>query len=266
MNHNFDIEHARDYGLPEAVLIANFQFWIGRNKANRENEREGRTWTYNSIKAFTELFPYLTTSQIRRALEKLVDLGVLLAGTFNANGADRTKWYAFNDECKFLKPQMHLPKTANAFGKGRKTVTKTDVNPDVNPDKTGAARSGVGDEPPAEKDFDPLAALLAEGVDEQTASDWMQVRKEHKAPLTATSLQQTKLEAQKAGMSMQAAVTECCARSWRGFKASWVAQTPPAGATFPSRADKAKNFADRLTGKKPPNDPFDNIIDINPRA
>ena len=28
MNHFFDIEHAKRYGVVEAVLIANFQFWI----------------------------------------------------------------------------------------------------------------------------------------------------------------------------------------------------------------------------------------------
>lgn len=39
MHHMFDTEHARLYGLEEAVLINNLKFWIVRNRANGENFR-----------------------------------------------------------------------------------------------------------------------------------------------------------------------------------------------------------------------------------
>ena len=51
MNHQFDVKIATEYGLVEALLMQNFQFWILRNKANGEMEREGRTWTFNSVRA-----------------------------------------------------------------------------------------------------------------------------------------------------------------------------------------------------------------------
>lgn len=133
MNHSFDIEHASSYGVIEAILIGNFQFWIAKNKANGVNFRDERTWTYNSVEAFSQLFPYLTNKQIRYSLEKLTKLEVLVTGNYNERAVDRTKWYAFFDECKFLPGQLHLPKLANGTAKRGKSLD-TDVNKDVNAD------------------------------------------------------------------------------------------------------------------------------------
>lgn len=132
MNHSFDIDLATRYGVIEAVLIGNFQFWIVKNMANGVNYRDGRTWTYNTVEAFAQLFPYLTPKQIRYSLEKLTKMEILVTGNYNARAVDRTKWYAFFDECKFLPGQIHLPKLANGNAKRGKSLD-TDVNTDVNP-------------------------------------------------------------------------------------------------------------------------------------
>ena len=134
MNHSFDIDHASSYGVVEAILIGNFQFWIVKNRANGVNFRDGRTWTWNSIDAFTLMFPYLSGKQIRYSLEKLTKLEVLVTGNYNERAADRTKWYAFFDECKFLPGQFHLPKLANGTAKRGKSLSTTDVYEDVNAD------------------------------------------------------------------------------------------------------------------------------------
>lgn len=125
------------YGMAEAVLIANFQFWIAKNKANGENSRDGRTWTYNSVRALQELFPYLTPDKISGALNRLVDQGVLVAGVYNPRPADRTKWYAFHDELLFLPTLSHLGKskmdsgkTPNGLPENPKSLVKKDVNTD----------------------------------------------------------------------------------------------------------------------------------------
>ena len=141
MNHSFDVDHACLYGIPEAILIANFQFWIAKNKANGENLREGRTWTYNSVKAFTELFPYMSIKQVRRALDSLVAADVLVTANHNESACDRTLWYAFSDESIFLSGQSHLPKRANgSAGKG-KSLIGADVNADEKPDSSAARGS-----------------------------------------------------------------------------------------------------------------------------
>ena len=90
MEHHFDIEVAKEYGVVEAVFINHFQYWIVKNKANGLHQHDGRTWTYNSMKAFGELFPYLSTKSIRTVIQHLINQGVLLTGNFNETAYDRT--------------------------------------------------------------------------------------------------------------------------------------------------------------------------------
>lgn len=139
MNHSFDIDDAQAYGIPAAVLIENFRFWISKNRANDKHLMEGRIWSYNSVKAFQELFPYMGIKQIRAALDKLVDAGVLMKRDWNEGKADRTLWYAFRDEEAFIGPADHLPKKTigmpkrdKASAQKGKPTNKTDINTDIN--------------------------------------------------------------------------------------------------------------------------------------
>ena len=149
MEYKFDIKHAEKYGLQEAIILNNIIFWIRQNKANGDNFYDGFYWTYNSINAWSKLFPFMTLKKVRRALEWLVDQDVLKRGNYNRNRSDRTFWYALVDEamlqinvCK--KPvkkkqpicptgQMHLPSGANGSALKGKCIL-TDKNPDIKPD------------------------------------------------------------------------------------------------------------------------------------
>lgn len=95
--HSFDIEVAQKYGIACAILIKHFSYWIAKNIANETNFFDGRYWTYNSIKAFEQLFPYMTSKQIRSTLKKLEDENIIMSGNYNKSPYDRTKWYAFTD-------------------------------------------------------------------------------------------------------------------------------------------------------------------------
>lgn len=92
--HYFNVEVANRYGLPCAVLLQNIWHWVQKNKANDQNRFDGRYWTYNSVKAFAQLFPYLTDKQIRTTLKKLEDEGLIVTGNYNENKYDRTLWYS----------------------------------------------------------------------------------------------------------------------------------------------------------------------------
>jgi len=133
MNHSFSIHYAMSYGVAEAIMINNFQYWIGKNKANDMHQYDGRTWTYNSVTAFSAIFPYWTQSQIRRCLESLVEQGVLVKGEYNKNPHNRTSWYAFFDESTFLNQQMHLSKNTNGVVENHSSITN--INTDINTDK-----------------------------------------------------------------------------------------------------------------------------------
>ena len=92
---------------------------------------------------------------------------------------------------------------------------------------------------------EPSPKRQAPAVADVSASvfaDWLALRKAKRAPVTETALAGIRREAEKAGMTMQAALETCCQRGWTGFKAEWVAdqrqaQTPSPAASSIASAD-----------------------------
>ena len=145
--HMFNTQVAKRLGIVEAVLLHNIQFWIDKNRVNEKHFYKGRYWTYNSAKAFSELFEYLSDRQISRALKQLVDDGWLIKDNFNANPFDRTNWYALTDKyysefmgqngvtnsCEAIHKtkDADLPKMVNGKTKSGKSYIDTDIKPDI---------------------------------------------------------------------------------------------------------------------------------------
>ena len=102
MNHSFNVEVATKYGMLEAVLLENINFWVAKNKANEKNFYDGFYWTYNSITALSKLFPYASRATIFRALHNLEDAGLILAGNYNKDASDKTKWYTLTKKGELL--------------------------------------------------------------------------------------------------------------------------------------------------------------------
>lgn len=94
MEHSFDIDIAKEVGINAAIIYKHIQFWCAKNKANDKHFHEGYYWTYNSSKAYTELFPYMTERQINYALTKLIESGYIIKDKFNKAAYDQTNWYA----------------------------------------------------------------------------------------------------------------------------------------------------------------------------
>lgn len=67
-----------------------------------------------------------------------------------------------------------------------------------------------------------MKLLLAEGIDEQVANDYLVVRETKKAALTQTALDGIKREANKAKLTLENALRICIERNWQGFSASWL--------------------------------------------
>jgi DNA-binding PadR family transcriptional regulator len=103
MKHLFDTNIAKLCGIEEAIILENIYFWCKKNEAN-DKLTNGKPWTYNSVKAFNELFDYMSPSKISRALKNLEALGFIEIGEFNSNSYNHTKWYCITD------------KTRNVFG------------------------------------------------------------------------------------------------------------------------------------------------------
>lgn len=130
MIHSFDTEIAEEYGMLEAVLLNNIYYWIEKNRANDVNYFDGRYWTFNSTRAFNELFPYVSERQIKNALKHLREEGILLTGNYNKSSYDRTLWYALSEKGLSImqKCPMEEPKKDN------ETVDNVPPIPDINTD------------------------------------------------------------------------------------------------------------------------------------
>lgn len=138
MKYMFDVELAKQYGTDEAIFLENLIFWVIRNRENERNFFDGRTWTYNSVRALKSLFPFWSDYQMRRVLESLIKQGVVVKGNYNKNPYDRTMWYALADEEKLILryQNFHLREPKNGVLETNEPIPdiKPDIKPDVEPD------------------------------------------------------------------------------------------------------------------------------------
>jgi hypothetical protein len=149
MNHSFNVEIAKQYGIEKAVILENFYFWIKKNQANKKNMHDGKAYTFNTASAFAELFPYIKERQIAKLLREMESEDeLLLSGQFN--NYDRTKSYTLTDKAlemfgEKVKKQntknVHSNITKSDNGTSQKVIIEptkkgdclnTDINSDVN--------------------------------------------------------------------------------------------------------------------------------------
>lgn len=109
-----------------------------------------------------------------------------------------------------------------------KAATKTTAKPAG--DKTAVAAA--------------VAVACPSDVPAEVFADFLTIRKAKRAPLTATALAGIRREADKAGVSLEQALTVCCERGWVGFRADWYREgnAAPAGARSARRMPAAENF------------------------
>lgn len=101
MEHHFDIDVACEVGIAPAVIYYNISWWCNHNRTNGVHCYDGLYWTFNSVKAYKELFPYMSDKQIRCALKTLEDKGYIKTGNYNKAAFDHTTWYADLRETRF---------------------------------------------------------------------------------------------------------------------------------------------------------------------
>jgi len=81
-----------------------------------------------------------------------------------------------------------------------------------------------------------VSDLVAEGVEQHDAEDWLTVRKARRAPLTRAAWTDVKTEAAKAAIAPAEAVRIAASSSWQGFKASWLASLKNSSASTARRS------------------------------
>ena len=132
MKHLFDIEIAVKYGVNAAILLENLGYWIKQNEANQTNFYDGYYWTYNSRKAYREIFPYMSERQINTAFQKLIDYGLVITGNYNKSSYDRTLWYALTQKGKCILHFDIMDDDKISNGDSQNVRPIPDINTDIN--------------------------------------------------------------------------------------------------------------------------------------
>lgn len=133
---------AKCLGLKEAVIFQQIHYWLEINKRTKNNFKENKYWTYNSVKAWHENeFDFLSLRTVERTLQKLEKDGLLESKVFNKMAGDKTKWYTINydkllEVCnkKLSEKEILSSKRKDAGIKGAKAkASKMDSSESIQP-------------------------------------------------------------------------------------------------------------------------------------
>lgn len=233
--HILDIGVAQLVGPNAALIIENIAYWCEHNAANNTNLHNGRYWTYNSTKAFGELFPYLTVNAVRTALKKLNDNGLILTGNFNKSAYDHTTWYTLTE-----KAEAMLDVNVHSDEPDQEETTVEDPTPSHAPtqdpwsDTTNAnteqfrlpiAEPKPQPRPKKTRKTNSFDAIIDAYTSDPTTKDllgaWLQNRKAKRAAMTDRAIQGCigKLDkcAQESRMSVNDYLDEVVCRGWSAF-------------------------------------------------
>lgn len=86
-------------GANASNIFYHIAHWVIVNGYHDKNKHDGHYWMYSSVRTLAkETFGYMTENQIRYALKKLIDEGLIMTGNYNKTAYDRTLWYTLTPE------------------------------------------------------------------------------------------------------------------------------------------------------------------------
>ena len=169
---------------------------------------------YPSVAALVE-FAGLNRKTVIAALDSLIFYGLISETGESRGKTNQIKVYRLALE---TVPKVERSQKRNSPVFSGKESQKRDTDTVREPVKGSEAKASS----PKRAIRKPVLPDRPDDVDDSVWTDFHAVRKAHRAPLTDTALRQIKLEADKAGWTLEQALRECCQRGWRGFKADWI--------------------------------------------
>ncbi len=106
MKHALDTNLAAQYGVNIALLLESFQYWTFKNLTREHHILDGLCWSYDTLDALCEVFPYWTRRQIDHTIINAVKHGLLVKGNYNQTKYDRTLWYALTPKAYVFFPDL----------------------------------------------------------------------------------------------------------------------------------------------------------------
>ena len=123
MIHSLDTDIADKVGVHAALIFNKILDWCKYHKERNEFFFDGHFWMYNSRSSWAAHFSYMSEKNIRTALDKLVDAGLIIKGNYSESKLNRTNWYALADESPLTSSgQSNSSKTANPLAASGQSI------------------------------------------------------------------------------------------------------------------------------------------------
>jgi len=115
------------FGVCEAFLIQQIHFWC----VSHGHLKNGHKWSRNTYAQWAEQLRMFSERSVERALKRLVTLGVVATGVFNARIYDRTLWYRLDYErmCKLMSFNVGGNWEVRCPDNASLSITETDADP-----------------------------------------------------------------------------------------------------------------------------------------
>ena len=157
-NHAFNVGIAMDYSVEMAIWLGHLGHWAKINLANNKNIHDGLVWSYDTLDALMDIFPYFSRRQLETLINNSVKEGLVQRGNYNHTTYDRTVWYALTPKAYFYFQHLLTDKYLNRlflsisqicemdfteWGNGfpRSVTTIPDTDPDTDPDKESGGQN-----------------------------------------------------------------------------------------------------------------------------
>lgn len=164
-----------------------------------------------------------------------------------------------------IEIQRYREKRSKAAASARVRWDKSQCEPDANAMRTHTERNAHQSPDTIHqtpiKDKAP-SVPCPDGVLETTWADFVKQRKAKKAPITTTAVKGILREANKAGLTLDAALQLICLRGWTGFNADWI-KTNAEKSLTPNQASNLA-FARAIFGDERNIENGQRTIDITP--
>jgi hypothetical protein len=109
------------------IFIANLASWlrtnIDREKFEHRNIRDGRCWSYSTIKDYQNYFDFWSVRNIRTIIKHCQQAGLIEIGNYNKHKYDKTTWYTLTDKALEYYPILR--------DKIRSRLHKSDASTDL---------------------------------------------------------------------------------------------------------------------------------------
>lgn len=232
MNYNminhFNSNIAVAYGINTAIFVQQLSQWTFLNLVNKHNIHDGLCWSFNTLEAYEDIFPYWTRRQLETLISNAVKDGLVIKGNYNKHKYDRTCWYALTHKGLSYFPELitekhlhtlsqsispncemydisqthtknvdqHFAELCQAFHINVTTIPTTNTTKDnISKDILGnAEEEKIKPTPKTKKGVFGIIELKSNNpheIPESMLSDWLEVRKEKRQKMTATAWQET---------------------------------------------------------------------------